>query len=169
MTERSALDCIDYENRWRIAARILATLPLAYNWVFRDTLGAAYPHLESVIFKEIARDTLGQIEHLTTRPLTSAEMADVLFAVSTILFGPSLRGRITSQSDEKITVEMTACPLVETAESLKIEKDRAFTICNAYSCALVERLNPAFIIENRHAICLGEETCEFVLGRPGMI
>jgi predicted ArsR family transcriptional regulator len=169
MTERSALDCIDHENRWRIAARILATLPLAYNWVFRDTLGAAYPHLESVIFKEIARDALGQIEHFTSRPHTPAEVADALFSVSTILFGPSLQGKAISQSDEKITVEITACPLVETAESLKIEKDRAFTICNAYSRALVERLNPDFTIENRHAICLGEETCKFVIGRPGMI
>ncbi|MDT8357400.1 MAG: hypothetical protein RQ758_02730 [Methanomicrobiaceae archaeon] len=169
MTERSTLDSIDHENRWRISARILATLPLAYNWVFRDTLGDAYPHLESVIFKEVARDALNQIEHFTSRPHTPEEMADALFTVTTILFGPSLQGRAVFHSEETITVEINSCPLVMTAKSLKIEMERAFTVCNAYSRALVERLNPDFTIENRHAICLGRKTCEFVIGRPGTI
>lgn len=159
------IDRIPAEQRWRLAAQILTTLPLAYNWALRDSIGAAYPHLEQVIFKEVARDALKLADTAHLPHTRAGEIADTLNLLSAVIFGPEFQGDVLEKSRDSVMIRLSSCPFITVAREMRIEPERAYTICSAYSKTMVEALNSEFTLKNRTALCMGAPFCEKTIER----
>ncbi|NYT05245.1 MAG: hypothetical protein GKC04_02565 [Methanomicrobiales archaeon] len=157
------VEIIPVEIRWRLAARALSSLPLAYNWAYRDRVGAAYPHLEKAIFSEAAKDALA-VSMAYYAPVDEAtDIARIFGVVSSVIFGPGFEGSITTLPEMGARVCVFGCPLLEVARDLGFELERAYDACDAYTRAVMDFFNSSHCIIREKAMCHGDPRCEFAI------
>lgn len=157
------IDQIPAEMRWRLATRVLTSLPLAYNWALRDSVGEAYPHLERAIFKEIARDSRDIAFTYQLPKRTAMEIASTFRLISSIIFGPKFLKTSYASTGESAVMGIRECPICDMAEEMGIETERAHSACRAYCSTIVEALNPEYILINSQSRCLGDGICEMII------
>ncbi len=160
-------DVIPVDVRWKFAARMLTSLPLAYNWALRDVIGAAFPHLERAIMRETAVCAFEVAKSYNPPSSTAKDVAETFILISSVVFGPEFSRAHVTGSNNSAHLRISACPLCETAKKMDIEPERAHSICNSFCSAAVEMINPRFTLDCLKSICQGDNTCEIAIRLRG--
>ena len=157
---------IPVDVRWKLAAREVSTLPLAYRRAIRD--GAddpLYNEVERAVWREQGRGA-GVIARAFGMPLGNArEVAEAFAAATGVLFGPEYRYEVKESAPDEALLTVRKCAMVARA---KEQGENPLAVCNAchgYTGAAIPGLNPDYALKYLSAICAGDDVCSIVV-RP---
>ncbi|KQC05806.1 MAG: hypothetical protein APR53_06765 [Methanoculleus sp. SDB] len=163
------IEVIPVEIRWRLAAKALCSLPLAYNWAFRDRVGGAYSFLEKAIFSEAAKETYAIAQAQFAPKETPEDIARMFGIVSGVLFGPGYEIEHDTTPSGAEILRLRACPLLSVADDLGFELERAFDTCDAYTRSVVGHFGSLCSVTRVKAMCRGDPYCEIRIGKIGAL
>jgi hypothetical protein len=163
----SDIEAIPVEIRWRLAAKALCSLPLAYNWAFRDRVGGAYSFLEKAIFSEAAKETYSIAQAQFAPKETPEDIGRMFSIVSGVLFGPGYEIEHEKAPSGDEILRLRACPLLSVADDLGFEHERAFDTCDAYTRSVVDHFGSLHSVTRMKAMCRGDPYCEMRIGKMG--
>ena len=161
----SDIEAIPVEIRWRLAAKALCSLPLAYNWAFRDRVGSAYSFLEKAIFSEAAKETYAIAQAQFAPKDTPEDIARMFSIVSGVLFGPGYEIEHEKAPSGAEILRLRTCPLLSVADNLGFEPERAFDTCDAYTRSVVDHFGSLNSITRIKSMCRGDPYCEIMIGK----
>ncbi|NYT05244.1 MAG: hypothetical protein GKC04_02560 [Methanomicrobiales archaeon] len=156
---------IPIEIRWRIAARTLAFMPLAFSRAFRESARASFDEVRSSAYRGIAREAAGLLSMYHLPSTHAAEIAHAEDVISSVLFGPVIDGDAIEISHEKAVFRIVACPFSQLIGEPGITCTMVQEECRAFHTALVEELNPAFAVSFSAGMCAGEPFCDMTIAR----
>lgn len=154
---------IPAEARWEMAVRAANTLPHAYYAAFRTVTGGTYEkELEEALASVWAHagEEQGAIARAFAIPVRNAkEIAEAFSTISVIFLGPELEGGIREEGESTV-ITITQCPMVAQASGFELPGESVCRNCAAYCTSAVKSLNPAYMLRNVKAMCLGDANCE---------
>jgi predicted ArsR family transcriptional regulator len=156
------IEQIPIELRWRLAARTLAVLPLAYNQALREKMGEEYDKIEQQVLGKVAKDSRALAAAFQIPIHGPRSLAEIIGVTNAILFGPGFAIE-SEESPEGVVLRMTSCPMIGIANEIGLEPGRAYPACTAFHASLIESLNPEFRLIQKKAICKGDAYCEMVI------
>ncbi|MBN1194874.1 MAG: hypothetical protein JXA08_05960 [Methanomicrobiaceae archaeon] len=156
---------IPMEIRWRIAARTLTFLPLAFARAFRETKGRSYGAVRSAAYPEIAREIATLLSSFHFPATNAAEVAHAADIISTIVFSPGMEGDPVEISHERVIFRIKECPVNEVSRETGIAPEMARKECEAFYAAMIAELNPAYSVAFSGGICTGSEFCDMTVAR----
>jgi hypothetical protein len=160
-----AFERIPMDARWKLAAREVSALPLAYRRAIRD--GAddqLYNEMERLVWQELGRE-VGVIARAFGMPLGSAHAVAEAFAAATrVLFGPEYRYTIRDSGPDEVVLMIQKCAMVERARREGENPLAACNVCHAYSNSAIPDLNQNYAPRYQSSICAGGSVCSVVIG-----
>ncbi|WP_292365437.1 MULTISPECIES: hypothetical protein [unclassified Methanoculleus] len=157
---------IPVDVRWKLAAREVSALPLAYRRAIRD--GAddqLYNEIERAVWREQGREA-GVIARAFGMPLGNArEVAEAFAAATGVLFGPEYRYEVKDSAPDEAILTVRKCAMTTRAKEQGENPLAVCNACHAYSKAAIPDLNRDYTLKYRSAICAGDGTCSIVV-RP---
>jgi predicted ArsR family transcriptional regulator len=156
---------IPMEIRWRIAARTLTFMPLAFARAFRETKGRSYEAVRSVAYREIAREITTLLSSFHFPATNAAEVAHAGDIIATIVFSPGMEGEPVEISHERVVFRIRECPVYGVSRETGIAPEMARKECEAFYAAMIEELNPAYSVAFSGGICTGSEFCDMTVAR----
>jgi predicted ArsR family transcriptional regulator len=161
-----AFERIPVDVRWKLAARELSALPLAYRRAIRD--GAddqLYNEVERVVWQELGKE-VGVIARAFGMPVGNAhEVAEAFAAATRVLFGPDYQYEIRDSGPDEVDLTIRKCAMVERAEEAGENPLAACNVCHAFANAAIPDLNRNYVPKYRSSICAGESACSVAV-RP---
>lgn len=161
-----AFERIPVDVRWKLAARELSALPLAYRRAIRD--GAddqLYNEVERVVWQELGKE-VGVIARAFGMPVGNAhEVAEAFAAATRVLFGPDYQYEIRDSGPDEVDLTIRKCAMVERAEEAGENPLAACNVCHAFANAAIPDLNRNYVLKYRSSICAGESACSVTV-RP---
>ena len=161
-----AFERIPMDARWKLAAREVSALPLAYRRAIRN--GAddqLYNEVERAIWREQGREA-GVIARAFGMPLGNArEVAEAFAAATGVLFGPEYRYEVKDPAPGEALLTVSGCAMTARAEEEGENPLAACNACHAYTNAAISGLNPNYAPNYQSAICAGDAACSIVV-RP---
>ena len=158
------IEQIPIELRWRLAARMLAALPLVYNQALREKMGEEYDTIEQQVLGTVARDSRALAAAFQIPIHGPRSLAEIVGVTNAILFGPGFAIE-SDEGPDGVVLRMTSCPMMGVAREIGLEPQRAYPACTAFHASLIESLNPEFQLIQKKAICKGDAYCEMVIER----
>ena len=156
---------IPIEARWRIATRSVSALTMGYEMALETALGEQYAGIVERVWRERGADA-GVYASAFGMPVRNArEIAEALRAISRVVYGPEFETRLMRSSDDVAVVYTLECPLLNCTREMGGEPERACTSCRAFASAAVEGMNPAYALQFRSGMCLGEDHCQMNIAR----
>ena len=160
-----AFERIPVDARWKLAAREVSALPLAYRRAIRD--GAddqLYNEVERVVWQELGRE-VGVIARAFGMPLGNAhEVAEAFAAATRVLFGPEYQYAIRDSGPDEVVLTIRKCAMVERARGEGENPLAACNVCHAFSNAAIPDLNRNYALKYQSSICAGDSTCSVMIG-----
>lgn len=164
--DMDAFERIPVDVRWKLAAREVSALPLAYRRAIRD--GAddqLYNEIEREVWRERGREA-GVIARAFGMPLGNArEVAEAFAAATRVLFGPEYRYEVRESVPGEAVLTVRKCAMTARAKELGENPLAVCNACHAYAKAAIPGLNPDCTLKYLSAICAGDGTCSIVV-RP---
>ncbi len=162
--DMDAFERIPMDARWKLAAREVSALPLAYRRAIRD--GAddqLYNEIERAVWQEQGRE-VGVIARAFGMPLGDArEVAEAFAAATGVLFGPEYQYEIRDSAPGEAVLTVRKCAMVVRA---KEQGENPLVVCNAchaYANAAIPDLNRGYTPTYMSAICAGDGTCSIAV------
>lgn len=160
-----AFERIPVDVRWKLAAREVSALPLAYRRAIRD--GAddhLYNEVERAVWREQGRET-GVIARAFGMPHGNAREVTEAFAAATrLLFGPEYRYEVDDSGPGEAVLTVRGCAMTARAKEQGENPLAACNACHAYTNAAISGLNRDYAPKYRSAICAGDAACSIVVG-----
>lgn len=156
----TSIEDIPAELRWEIAAKYATALPVVYDMIFRKALGAKYDAIELPIWIEGGKDAKKIADALRLPTETLKDLGDAYGIISTVLFGPELKWKMTEMGRDRLTTKVTGCPLLNRAVELGMNTALLLNACRAYNRSAVENLNPRYTWRSVKRMCTGDPHCE---------
>lgn len=157
---------IPADVRWKLAAREVSALPLAYRRAIRD--GAddqLYNEIERVVWQEQGRE-VGVVARAFGMPIQDARgVAEAFAAATRIFFGPDYRYDIRDTGPDEAVLTIRGCAMAARANEQEEDPLIACNACHAYSKAAISALNPNYTLKYQGGICAGDRTCSIAV-RP---
>ncbi|WP_292394603.1 hypothetical protein [Methanoculleus sp. UBA303] len=161
-----AFERIPMDVRWKLAAREVSALPLAYRRAIRD--GAddqLYNEVERAVWQELGRE-VGVIARAFGMPLGDAhEVAEAFAAATRVLFGPEYQYEIRDSAPDEADLTIRKCAMVERAKTEGENPLAACNVCHAFANAAIPDLNRNYAPKYRRSICAGDGACSVTV-RP---
>ncbi len=155
---------IPVDARWKLAAREVSALPLAYRRAIRD--GAddqLYNEVERAVWQEQGRE-VGVIARAFGMPLGDArEVAEAFAAATRVLFGPEYQYEISGSAPDEALLTVRKCAMAVRAKEQGENPLTACNACHAYSNAAIPDLNRDYAPKYLSAICAGDSTCSIAV------
>jgi len=157
---------IPVDVRWKLAAREVSALPLAYRRAIRD--GAddqLYNEVERAVWREQGREA-GVIARAFGMPIRDARgVAEAFAAATRVFFGPEYRYEIRDSGPDEAVLTVRECAMVARANERGEDPLTACNACHAYANAAVPALNQDYALKYQSSICAGDRTCSITV-RP---
>ncbi|HOI13410.1 MAG TPA: hypothetical protein PLG75_06100 [Methanoculleus sp.] len=159
-----AFERIPVDVRWKLAAREVSALPLAYRRAIRDGAdNQLYNEIERAVWREQGRET-GVIARAFGMPLGSArEVAEAFAAATGVLFGPEYRYEVRESGPKEAILTVRKCSMVARAKELGENPLTVCNACHAYTGAAIPGLNPDYASKYLSAVCAGDDACSIVV------
>ncbi|MDN7012621.1 hypothetical protein FGW20_06120 [Methanoculleus sp. FWC-SCC3] len=163
-----AFERIPVDVRWKLAAREVSMLPLAYRRAIRD--GAddqLYNEVERAVWQEQGREA-GVVARAFRMPLGNAREVTEAFAAATrLLFGPEYRYEVNDSVPGEAVLTVSGCAMNARAKEQGENPLAACNACHAYTNAAISGLNPNYAPKYLSAICAGDKTCSIAVRPAG--
>ncbi|KQC05807.1 MAG: hypothetical protein APR53_06770 [Methanoculleus sp. SDB] len=156
---------IPMEIRWRIAARTLTYMPLAFARAFGHRKSGSYEAVRSSVYREIAREIATLLSSFHFPATNAAEVAHTSDIIATIVFGPGMEGDPVEISHERVVFRIKECPVYHVSRETGIAPEMARKECEAFYTAMIEELNPAYSVAFSGGICTGSDFCDMSVVR----
>ncbi len=155
---------IPVDARWKLAAREVSALPLAYRRAIRD--GAddqLYNEIERAVWREQGREA-GVIARAFGMPLGNArEVAEAFAAATRVLFGPEYQYEVRESALGEAVLTVRKCAMATRAKEQGENPLAVCNACHAYSSAAIPDLNRDYASKYLNAICAGDSTCSIAV------
>jgi hypothetical protein len=162
--DMDAFERIPVDVRWKLAAREVSALPLAYRRSIRD--GAddqLYNEIERAVWREQGREA-GVIARAFGMPLGNArEVAEAFAAATGVLFGPEYRYEVKESAPDEAVLTIRKCAMTARAKEQGENPLAVCNACHAYTKAAIPGLNRDYTLKYRSAICAGDGACSIVV------
>lgn len=159
---------IPMDVRWKLAAREISALPLAYRRAIRD--GAddyLYNEVERAAWQEQGRE-VGVIARAFGMPTGNARgVAEAFAAATRVFFGPEYRYEIQESGSDEALLTVRGCAMVARADERGEDPLAVCNACHAYANAAIPALNPDYAPKYRSSICAGDRACSIAVRPAG--
>jgi hypothetical protein len=148
------------EMRWQVAAKIASMLPVNYEIIFRDIVGADFDRLEQQVFVALAHEAK-IVARTFSLPLgTARELVATLAILNTVFFGPEIKSEQVSFESDRAVLLVRKCPMMLREQDLHGHRGGVFNRCLAFTIAAIEELNPEYTLRFVRGMCQGDRNCE---------
>jgi hypothetical protein len=154
------LKSVPDEVKWRLAAKLVALLPVLYDGAFRGVVGEKYDEIEQEIWMKLSRMALDIVDDLSLPAENAGELADSLRMVMTILFGPEYKSETLEISRQGAVVLVKRCPLPASSHYGGAGDTSTFHKCMALTLTTVPQLNKRYSARFVRTMCMGDRQCE---------
>jgi hypothetical protein len=161
-----AFERIPVDVRWKLAARELSGLPLAYRRAIRDGADDLfYNEVERLVWQAQGRE-VAVIARAFGMPTGDARgVAEAFAAATRALFGPEYQYEVRSSPMDEAVLTVRKCAMAARAGELGENPLAVCNACHAYANAAVPDLNPDYTLKYNSSICAGDPTCSITVRR----
>ncbi|HDQ07371.1 MAG TPA: hypothetical protein ENN44_01085 [Methanoculleus sp.] len=157
---------IPAERRWDIATRGASMMPFAYDRAFRKIAPERRRDIDLAqkeIWREMGKNQAEIAKILGFRVDSAAEVAETFSAISTIIMGPELQGRVIPRAGDAATIVTDKCPMEANMHQFRTEARQTCEHCNAYGTEAVASLNPGYRLTSDRHMCMGDLSCRMTI------
>lgn len=148
------------EARWKVAGRLAASIPVMYDFAFRDFVRDRYDDIERDIWLEIGKEVKIVADSFKLPSKTPKEIASTLLTVATIFFGPDWVRNLGDPGEDTAVLITKRCPFRMKEEELRGRPDFHIQKCLAFTTMAVENLNREYTVRFVRSMCMGDKHCE---------
>ncbi|HVP95495.1 MAG TPA: hypothetical protein VMS89_10050 [Methanoregulaceae archaeon] len=156
-------------TKWQIASRLASRLPVMYDFIFRERIGAQYDELEQDIWIEIGKQSKEVAGALRLPLKTAPQVAEALRIISTIFFSADYTVEHLKIAEDRSVLRITRCPFIFREIEIRGSTGPVFSRCLTFAITSVEALNPEYTLRFVRSMCMGDKACEMKVVKKELV